>query len=102
MKVTGDMTCGLYVEGMPMPEMAGKEHTSVTPKTSGLATMEVRCENCVCGGPKATTCEYFEMLNKAKPEEHELDEKIIPSGCCNAFRPMEPSIEGLRKKAAKL
>lgn len=83
LKITGDMTCGLYAHGTPMPSWAGQEQKSVTPKESGLYKGEVRCENCKYGSEDG--CGLFIMLNKLDPDTFNLDPKIDPKGCCNAW-----------------
>ena len=98
-KVTGDMSCGFYVEGDPMPEMAGEEHASVTSDESGLYKGDVRCENCDAFEDGESECELFEKLNEKMPEHFELDTNVQPKACCNAFHPSKPSVKRLRDKA---
>src|SRR5262249_6050637 len=51
--VVAEMSCGLYVNGQPLPK--GTETAArVLPIESGLVNREVRCENCKWGGPKAS------------------------------------------------
>jgi len=84
--VPGTASCGLYVCGEPQP--AGTEaHFKVTPEESGLVDREVRCENCISGGPEAYTCKLFVLLNETLPEEFDIRTDIDPKGCCNAQRP---------------
>lgn len=78
-KVTGDMTCGLYVNGHPMPDEAGHEMDSVTKAESGLEKRDVRCENCGYYEKKNSHCHLFMMLD--------MDSKVHPKGCCNANIP---------------
>lgn len=81
-RITKDMTCALYVHGDPLLNWRGKEKPYVTPEESGLANFQVRCENCKYGGEH---CGLFKMLNKSLPDAFDLDTKIDPKGCCNAF-----------------
>jgi len=99
-KVTGGMSCGLYVEGDPMPDHAGSEEALVTAEESGLADRDVRCENCEHGNVETATCELFQELNSSSL--FDLDEKISPKGCCNAQTPQAKTIDALRKKAEAL
>jgi hypothetical protein len=98
-KITGDMSCGFYVEGDPMPEMAGEEHSSVTADESGLYDGKVRCENCDSFESDESECEFFEKLNEDLPDYFELDTNVQPKACCNAFHPAKPSVNKLRSKA---
>lgn len=84
--VTGDMTCGIYVQGKPMPD--GPIMKSVTPEESGLERRAVRCRNCRYMHLAGLThhCKLYEVLNLALPREFDLDTKIKPAGCCNANR----------------
>lgn len=83
-KITKDMTCGLYVRGKPQYNLKGKEQSLVTPKEAGLVNTQVRCENCRYGGDD---CQLFKMLNQKLSNNFDLDTKIDPKGCCNAFTP---------------
>lgn len=86
-KVTGDMTCYLYVNGQPMPEMAGKEHKNVIPEESGLIRRPVRCEN--CKSFDNGVCRLFQFLNIAAPNLFDMDINVKWAGCCNANKPIE-------------
>lgn len=86
-KVTGDMSCGLYVYGKPSPSLAGKEVASYTPQEAGLVNREVRCEN--CRSYSNGICLLFQTLNKSNPDIFDLDEKVNKHGCCNAQMPKE-------------
>jgi hypothetical protein len=86
MEVPGTASCGLYVCGEVQPP--GTETIAVvSPTESGLVDREVRCENCISGGPGVHTCKLFVLLNKTLPEEFDIDTAIDPKGCCNANRP---------------
>ena len=91
-EVTGDATCGLYVNGKPMVEMAGKEHTQVTPDESGLEKREVRCENCDFF-KKPSICSLYEQLNQMSDSHFDLDKEVYHLGCCNANSPIKPKEE---------
>lgn len=84
-KVTGDMSCALYVHGNPSPGLKGKEVASYTPKEAGLVKRSVRCEN--CRSFKDGICMLYQTLNKSNPDIFQLDEKVNPQGCCNAQMP---------------
>ena|ERR1700675_1065293 len=86
-KVTGDMSCDLYVNGSPSPSLKGKELPSLTPKEAGLVKREVRCENCRSFDSKTSSCMLFQSLNKSLSDIFELDEKVNPKGCCNGQMP---------------
>jgi hypothetical protein len=81
-KITKDMACGLYTRGRPQLHMKGREEALVPPKEAGLVNFQVRCENCKYGG---SDCQLYEMLNDQLPETFDLETKIDPKGCCNAF-----------------
>lgn len=82
-KVLGSMSCGLYVWGAPL-QPGAKTVGIVTPTESGLVDRDVRCENCIYGGPNVYTCKFFVMLNTTLPEYFDIDTNIDPKGCCNA------------------
>lgn len=82
-KITKDMSCGLYVHGKPMPQEKGHEMKLVTPEESGLVKRQVRCENCLSFDGK-NKCTLYEILNKTK--QFKLDENVEPKACCNAHR----------------
>jgi hypothetical protein len=81
-EVDGDDTCGMYVPG-PFSGISNAKR--VTPEEAGfLKDTSVRCENCRYGG--GGVCRLFEMLNRRMPKTFELDTKISPKSCCNAWR----------------
>lgn len=85
-------TCGFYVNGMPMPSMAGKEHASVRPQESGFERRQVRCENCRLFTPKEGDrgiCEGYKLLNEDSPDNFDMDMDVAKHGCCNANVPIE-------------
>lgn len=87
-EVTGDMSCGIYVEGKPMPD--GPIMPLVTPEESGLVKRKVRCENCLSFDGKSKCLEY-RRLNSMPGWD--LDENVIPKGCCNAQEPKKNSLK---------
>jgi len=76
-------TCGLYVNGPIHEDMIGKEMKLTVPKESGFEKKVVRCENCRYFEGKSV-CLFFRKLNKIP--EMDLDEKVHPKGCCNAWK----------------
>jgi len=100
-KVTGDMSCGLYVNGPPHTDMIGKEMDAVPAKESGLYKGDVRCENCEHAELNESECHLYEMLNNEMPKYFQLDTKIHPKGCCNSFMPAT-GFDKLRNKAAAM
>ena len=99
LEATGDHYCGIYVEGDPMPQMAGKEMRLVTPKESGFGLGKTRCENCVSFSPSKTTCLAYTELNKNP--QFALKTHVKPQGCCNAQRPSTGASEGRRAAMSK-
>ena len=83
-KVTGDMSCGIYVNGPNHTDMIGKEMDAVDPKESGLVKDDTRCENCAHFDGK-NVCELYYHLNNISANLFDLDEKVKKKGCCNAF-----------------
>jgi len=86
-KVEAGDSCGLYVNGPPMPEEKGNEMKAVTPDDAGFVSRQVRCENCKYGDAKRLMCTLFEDLNKSLKDHFDLDPKINALGCCNAQTP---------------
>jgi len=85
-KVTGDMSCGYYIEGKPM------EHHTMDGKETGLYTGNVRCEN----------CKYFEPPGNCHAlEETGAEHDVKHDGCCNGFTATEGT-DSMRKKAEML
>ena len=72
-------SCALYIPGEPRAEPDDIE-TLVSPEDAGFVKGEVRCENCRYGGDE---CQLYIKLNKLP--DFDLDTKIEPLGCCNAF-----------------
>lgn len=85
--VTGDMSCGFYIHGEPMLEMARKEVTRVRPEESGLVKRAVRCEDCRFFHATVSRCHLFDRLNRVLPDVFDLDPAVHPQGCCNAQTP---------------
>lgn len=94
--VTKGTTCGFYAPG----EYKKIEPQSVvTPEEAGLYVGEVRCENCdyIDGEDgRRPLCGLYAMLNEELPEVFDLDPKIKPQGCCNAWIPAEKT-NGVRR-----
>ena len=85
-RVSGSMSCGLYINGEP--QLPGTDvEAIVSPVESGLVDREVRCENCRHSG--GDVCGLFETLNSEMPDLFEIDTEIEPKGCCNAQQPRE-------------
>jgi hypothetical protein len=74
---------------LPRSPDAGRAPTSkiVTPEESGLASRQVRCENCRFASADATICGLYKILNELLPDIFKLDVEIEPQGCCNAQMP---------------
>jgi len=85
--ITGKHSCGLYVEGKPMPDHAGEEMNLVTPAISGLVRREVRCQNCTFFKADEGICKFYRRLNSTLSAVFALDEKVKPRACCNANSP---------------
>lgn len=86
-KVTGTMSCGLYLHGEPNEKLEKNEKNIVTSEEVGLVDRKVRCENCKSFDEKESKCLLFEVLNKQ--EYFDLDTKVDKHGCCNAQTPKE-------------
>lgn len=87
-KVTGDMTCGVYIPGYPQFNMKGHEKAVFTPDQSGLLNSLVQCQRCLYTSgntDKSQGCGLYRMLNQRQPEDFDLDPNIEPEGCCNAW-----------------
>ncbi len=85
--VTGNMSCGFYLNGEPNLKAKGSEEEIVTPKEAGLVNRKVRCENCKFFKEKESICDLYHDLNRDYPEKFNLDEKVNKYGCCNAESP---------------
>lgn len=94
-KVTGDMSCGLYVHGPIHDDMIGQEMAAVTPKESGLLKESVRCENCAHFEAGENECELFEELNEMDPKKWDLDPQVDPKGCCNAWSKADKKVKSI-------
>lgn len=80
--VEAGWSCGLFVDGKydgtPVKKRA-------TVEEAGVYKGQVRCENCRYG--HAGRCALYERLNREMPADFDLDPRIDPKGCCNAFSP---------------
>lgn len=86
--VDADDTCGAYLQG----EWSGpfKLTRFYKPEELGfLKDADVRCENCKYGG---ADCALYVKLNEELPNLFDLDTKIAPRGCCNAWQEMKATI----------
>ncbi len=80
-EVNAEDSCGYYLEGRPADISCP---TPVRPEDVGFVkATKVRCENCEYGGDE---CALYKHLNEAFPSAFDLDIKIDPRGCCNAFQ----------------
>jgi hypothetical protein len=89
-------SCGLYRYGPNNRPKPGNETGTFTKAQAGYIEKPVRCENCAFGDieeGKEAYCELFEHLNKEWPAVFDLDKKIEPKGCCNAFVPKGDKIK---------
>lgn len=76
-------SCGLYVQGYSdkLQSITGV----VSPKEAGFVkSTQTRCENCNFYAGKGI-CGLYKKLNSEVGDEFDLDVKIDPDGCCNAF-----------------
>ena len=80
-KVISEGSCGLYVHGEPSEDQ--EPSAAVDPKQAGYVVAEVRCENCRSYVDKR--CALFDRLNQLAPNTFDLDSKVDPKGCCNAW-----------------
>lgn len=81
-RVVADASCGVYVQGKPHDDQ--KFLNKFTPKNSGYVLGQVRCEN--CGWFEDGVCHLFRKLNQHMADVWDLDEKVKPQGCCNAWQ----------------
>jgi len=82
-KVIADASCSLYVHGQPTDDQAWK--TAVDPKAAGYVKEQVRCENCKWLDP-GNKCGFFVYLNEKMNDTFNINEKVDPKGCCNAWQ----------------
>lgn len=85
-KVDADDSCNFYVQGAPnsLPIL---DPAPVTPEQAGFVDRQVRCENCGAFDAARGVCAAYEAINKALPDNFDLDPKVDPQGCCNANHP---------------
>ena len=93
-RVEKQWSCGLFVPGA---YDGTKVKARVSAKDAGLVKGPVRCENCRYGG--SSNCKLYEQLNKAFPSDFDLDTKIKPHACCNAFTEKPDRAKGGRVEA---
>lgn len=82
-KVIANASCSLYVYGKPNDDQAWK--TAVDPKAAGYVKEKVRCENCKWLDP-GNKCGFFAYLNEKMSDTFNIEEKVNPKGCCNAWQ----------------
>lgn len=80
--VVANASCGLYIKGKPSNDQQPQH--KVTPEQAGYNLGQVRCEN--CKWLEGTTCGLYKILNEQLPEVFDLDTKVDPYGCCNAWQ----------------
>lgn len=80
-RVTANASCGLYLHGKPSDK---KCRAIVTPAQAGYVTGGVRCEN--CSWYDDGQCGLYKTLMQQLPDVFDLDTKVDPQGCCNAFQ----------------
>lgn len=105
--VNGSDTCGLYCNGEPLPELAGKEKPYVTSEESGFARRAVRCQNCAYFNPLISQCKLFFILDTEFPDDFELGSNVSKFGCCNAniskqSEDSEPKQDAILRYAKKI
>jgi hypothetical protein len=96
--IDADDSCGFYVDwptedGEPNPqvvhdhaeELAKNIPGSVTPEESGLIDDRVQCHRCAFAEAGATVCGLYRSLSRARPRIVDLDDRIKPHACCNAW-----------------
>jgi hypothetical protein len=81
-EVVANASCGLYINGQPSNDQ--QPQNKVTPEQAGYNLGQVRCEN--CKWLDGTTCELYVLLNEKLPQVFDLDTKVNPYGCCNAWQ----------------
>lgn len=82
-RVVANASCGLYISGEPKDNQPITN--VVTPEESGYYKGQVRCENCSWFDGEST-CELYVELNENLSDVFDLDIKVEPKGCCNAFQ----------------
>lgn len=83
-EVTGEMSCGLYINGSNYIQGIGQEVARVTPEQAGLVTRQVRCENCRSFDAEKDECMLFKSLDGSFSDIFDLGNKVNKYGCCNA------------------
>lgn len=84
-EVDADDSCGFYAQGKPD---GGKPSGQYTPEVLGFYEGKVRCQNCDGFDDrdnKNIHCDVYVQLTRMLPHLWDLDEKIKPRACCNAF-----------------
>lgn len=85
-EVVANASCSLYVIGKPNDNQEIKN--AVTPKSAGYVKGQVRCENCTWFD-SGNICGFFKYLNDSMNDTFDINEKVSPQGCCNAWQEKE-------------
>jgi len=86
--VDDDDTCIMYAQGEPNDYPDAESTGTFDPQTVGFFDGQVRCENCNVfddRDSKKPHCDLYVQLNRMYPDMWELDERVKPHGCCNAW-----------------
>jgi len=81
--VRGNDSCALYVHAKP--DYGAKPEFLVTQEEAGFGSGSVRCENCKYFDSEESKCKLFDILNKMKNSNFDLDTNVHKYGCCNAW-----------------
>lgn len=76
-------SCCLYMRGRSVLTMA---IANLTKAQVGYVERQVRCRNCKWF-ISPNRCGLYAKLNRSDPDTWDLDDKVIPLGCCNAQSP---------------
>ena len=83
-------SCIMYGQGAPNDDPNAKPTGTFAPDVVGFYDGSVRCENCNARDfrdPTKPHCDFFVQLNRMLPKLFDLEERIKPRACCNAFDP---------------
>jgi hypothetical protein len=84
-EVDEDDSCIMYVQGENMPGNMVYPINAFPPEVVGFYDGPVRCENCISFNKAKSGCELFYELTEEHPDMFDLDSKVKPRACCNAF-----------------
>lgn len=82
--VPDQASCSMYVPN-DKGTLSGIATQMMTPDEAGYVQAAVRCQNCAAFNAKKGGCELYYQLNQVAG--FDLDEKVKPNGCCNAWQP---------------